>query len=438
MERASTHGDCAVTTQRRKLLWRAVKLYAVIPTAVIASFVVLAALSIVADEASWGPVESLRKAVSDVIGAQAATTTLQAVAGGLVTVTSITFSVLLLAVQQTASSLSPVVFNQWVRRRTNQVFLGFFVGLALYAFVVLVFVRRSTPPVLGASIATGLTVVALLFLVVLVYATIEQMRPSSVTKLIRDRTLLAREREAALVSRTRRVAESGFDAVAGGHVETMGHINEIDLNLIARALERLPEGEVRLYVSLGDFAVFGQRLFDVLDGDETAAREVAAEVCDAFVISPHRDLDADATTGIDELANIAWTNGSTSRHNPQVARTALNQLEDIAMHWLLADPCAEAAPDLLRIVYPDNDLDRLLDTFYSLVLVSQESHQHVLARDVLEAYARMLERADGATLERLLRDLDVADGVLDRMPPSPMLDEARHRLDSARERALVG
>lgn len=44
-------------------------------------------------------------------------------ATGLVTVTSITFSLLLLAVQQTASSLSPVVFDQFVRRRSNQIYL---------------------------------------------------------------------------------------------------------------------------------------------------------------------------------------------------------------------------------------------------------------------------------------------------------------------------
>lgn len=64
-------------------------------------------------------------------------TALQAIATGVVTVASISLSVLLLAVQQTTSSLSPVVLDQFIRRRGNQAFLGFFIGLALFAYVVM-------------------------------------------------------------------------------------------------------------------------------------------------------------------------------------------------------------------------------------------------------------------------------------------------------------
>lgn len=101
------------------------------PTVVVGCFVALAVLTALADRSHGGALGSLRSAVATVIGRKAASTTLQAVATGIVTVTAITFSVLLLAVQQTASSLSPVVFDQFVRRRSNQIFFGFFVGLEL-------------------------------------------------------------------------------------------------------------------------------------------------------------------------------------------------------------------------------------------------------------------------------------------------------------------
>jgi len=103
-----------------------------VPLAVVAAFVVAAVVSIFLDQ-SHASLRGLRHVLGHIVGVGAATAALSAIAGGLVTVTSITFSVLLLAVQQTAASLSPVVFDQFVRRRANQVYLGYFVGLGIYA-----------------------------------------------------------------------------------------------------------------------------------------------------------------------------------------------------------------------------------------------------------------------------------------------------------------
>jgi hypothetical protein len=164
---------------------RAFREFAATPMLVMFGFAVLAGVSIAGDQAHLAGLDAVRRALSHVIGKQASTTTLQAIATGLITVTSITFSVLLLAVQQTASTLSPVVFDQFVRRRTNQVFLGFFVGLALYAYVVMAVVQDKTPPIIGAFIATVLTVISMLLLLALVYTSIDQMRPTNVVRQIR-------------------------------------------------------------------------------------------------------------------------------------------------------------------------------------------------------------------------------------------------------------
>src|SRR5689334_12303323 len=166
---------------------------AAVPLAVIGGFAALAAMAVIGDQTdAVGVLDSARRAVAHVIGADAASAALQAVATGLVTVTSITFSVLLLAVQQTASNLSPVVFDQFLRRPLNQVLLGFFVGLSVFAYVVMAAVRDKMPPIVGAGIATVLTVVAMVLLLVLVYVTIDQMRPSTVVRQIHDRALNAR------------------------------------------------------------------------------------------------------------------------------------------------------------------------------------------------------------------------------------------------------
>lgn len=113
-------------------------------------------------------------------------------------------SILFVAVRQTGSTLSPVVFDQFMRRRSNQASFGFFLGLTLYAHVVLVAVQNNTPPVLGAGLATVLTAGALACLLMLVCSTVNQMRPANVLRQIHDRALLGRRHETDLIRNTRR------------------------------------------------------------------------------------------------------------------------------------------------------------------------------------------------------------------------------------------
>jgi hypothetical protein len=67
------------------------------------------------------------------------------------------------------------------------------------------------------------------------------------------------------------------------------------------------------------------------------------------------------------------------------AAEAMYCLRDIAARWLEADPARLGSGPRadLPIVYPDNDLDRICETFYSLLVVAHESQQHTQAARVL-------------------------------------------------------
>ena len=396
---------------------------------VVVAFACLAALSIVADQTqkvAW--LDDARTTAGHIVGKQAATAALEAIAGGLVTVTSITFSVLLLAVQQTASNLSPVVFDQFIRRRSNQAFLGFFVGLALFSYVVMAAVKDQTPPILGATIATLLTVVALVILLVLVFSTVGQMRPTSVIRAIHDRALTAREEEAVLLRRTRRSSISPHDVAARYRAQVTGHVTHVNLHLLESALADAGDAEICLAVTLGDHICFGDILATVLDGDFDRAESLARCVGAALSVSPQRDLAHDPTTGIDELSNIAWTSGSSSKQNPEVAREALYALQDLAARWF-----DDGAPDgstsfdspPIAVVYQDTDRDRLLDALHALLVVAHESHQTLLAATVVDAYSALLQRVDAPARKRLRSDLTAAAALLDAVPASPALERAR-------------
>jgi uncharacterized membrane protein len=414
---------------RPRRWWRAFRELAGVPVLVVLAFCCLAVVSIIADQTrAVGLLDAARTAAGHVVGKQAATAALQAIATGLVTVTSITFSVLLLAVQQTASNLSPVVFDQFIRRRSNQAFLGFFVGLALFAYVVMTAVKDSTPPILGATIASVLTVVALAILLVLVFSTVAQMRPTSVVRAIHDRTLAAREEEAVLLRRTRRESTSGHDVAVVYRARVTGYVTHLDLRLLATALEDGGDAEICLTVTLGDHVCYGDTLATVLDGDLDRAESLARRVAPALSVSPQRDLAHDPTTGIDELSNIAWTSGSTSKQNPEVAREALYALQDLAARWFPDEPTAgSAAVDEppIAVVYRDTDRDRLFDVLHAMLVVAHESHQTLFAASVVDVYSALLQRVDAPARDRLRADLGAAGALLDAIPASPALDHAR-------------
>ncbi|MFI7427673.1 DUF2254 family protein [Micromonospora sp. NPDC049836] len=419
------------TGGRARQRWaRGLREFAGLPLLIVAAFLLLAVASIVADQTHTPGVDRFRSLLGQVIGRESATTALQAVATGLVTVTSITFSVLLLAVQQTAASLSPVVFDQFVRRRINQALLGFFVGLTMYAYVVVTAVPGDTAPIIGAALATGLTALALVGLLMLVYTTIDQMRPVNVLRQIRDRTLEARHRELPLIVRTRRTGASPHPVAATYRSTATGYVTHIDLDRLDRALRQLPGAEIHLHVTLGGHLAFGDVVATVRHDDPGDADRVAHEVGPAVVIGATPDLDSDATTGIEELANIAWTSGSTAKHNPETARRAIHALQDVAARWIAAG-APEAEDRRFAVVYPDGDLDRVLDVFYSLLVVAHESQQHMTAVQVLEAYGSLLGLAGDALRDRLREDLGMAGPLLDQIPTSPALRRARQRLDSA-------
>lgn len=423
------------------LIRRAFREFALVPTLVVLAFVVLAVVSIIADEGHVPALHGVRQATGHVIGSKSASTALQAIATGLLTVTSITFSVLLLAAQQTASNLSPVVFDQFVRRRINQVLLGFFVGLCVFAYLVMA-AQTSTPPVVGAAIATLLTVVAMVLLLVLIYVTVDQMRPANVLRQIHRQTLKARRLQAPLRCCTLRAPRRTTGVTARYRSDQTGFVTGIDIQSLARALERAPRAEIRLGVTLGQAVTYGDVIATVHDDDEGVARSLAHDIRAGILLDQWRDISRDATTGVAEITNIAWTSGSTSKHSPQVARQGLDILKDLTARRLDEDDAdgrdeddgrdeadGRDADPPLSVVYPDTYLDQLLDSIYGLLVVAHESHQHLTAAHVLDAYRALLPQAPPDVRHRVLADLARGRILLDQLPTSAMLDDARAALE---------
>ncbi len=381
-------------------LWQTVRRafveFLAIPSAVIAGFVLLALVTFLIDEwrmqgASASP-DEWHGLFSD---AQATRDFISVIAASIITVTSITLSLLLIAVQQGASALTTQVFDQFLRRRSNQFYFGFFIGLALYSLIVLASINPAHRPTVGVALAGLLTAAALYALILLVYTTIDEMRPVVILRSIHDHTLLARQCQRELLQHTKRSPRLTGVPDAKVTAAHNGFMTRIDIASLARAAG--DRAEIVVLKSIGDYVAFGDPIAEIrvastiedMSSLEDAVRKAA-------VLEEQRDLDTDPTFGVQQIAIIGWTSISTAKSNPDPGLLAIQNLRDLLARWLHDDAAfgdgGGYADPASPVVYFDDLPNILMRAFESLAVVASESMQHQNAAAIYRTFAGQFHR----------------------------------------------
>src|SRR5687767_12169889 len=338
---------------------RAFSEFLLVPSCLIAGFLLLSAVTFVLDRGDHAWLEPLKEFLhsSFLIEEQATRDLLGTIASGLITITSITISLLLIALQQSASALTHQAYDQFLRNWQNQVYFGIFVGLSLYTLVTLGTVGPLNP-VIGAGVALLSTIVALYLLLVLFYTTVDQMRPVVIIEAIHDHVLAARERQLPLLRATRRTprlpAAGGVPVTAVSH----GFVTGIDVPAIREAVRATGgDAEVVMRVTLGAYVVFGQELAEVRASRRDDAIAVGGILEDAIAREGKRDIGSDPLDGIEELETIGWTSISTAQSDPDAGVLTIYGLRDILARWAGA---AQTLDEAAVLVYEDDVLARLV------------------------------------------------------------------------------
>jgi len=385
-----------------------------LPSLIIVGFLALAVGTTILDHSQAEWIAPFRATLVDLLfrDRQATSDLLTTIAGSIITVTSITFSLLLLAVQQAANALTPEAYDQFLLRRINQTYFGFFVGVAVYALIILATMAGPYNPVFGATVALLLTITSLLILILLLYTTINQMRPVVVIDMIHDRILTARKHQHSLLRRTRREALGAGPAIEAVTASTYGYIVRLDIDAVGEAAAAAGEVEVTMLVCIGSYVAFQDTVAEVRASSQEAATNVAEVVSGAIHVEEQRDLDTDPGYGIDQLAIIGWTSVSTAKSNPSPGTLVLHSLRDVLARWSTeemdgADDIEE--PTLVPVVYKDEMFPRLFDAFETLAVVASESMQPQTAAEFYRTFTIMFNRVPTAWQSRvedlLLRSL---------------------------------
>lgn len=420
----------------RETLRQSLSTFLALPTAVIMAFLLLALGTYALDQSKVAALSPLREFMeAHVFGdAEATSNLLGTIAGGVITITSITFSLLLVALQQSASSMTHEVFDQFLNRRLNQLYFGFFVGMTLFTLVTLATVDPPFNPIFGATVALVLVIAALYILLLLISSTITQMRPTEIIRSIHDYILGARERQLPIIRKTYRSPTLPAANAVLVTATLEGFMTGVDLDAIARSIEQEPRPvEVVLRQPIGAYVAYQDPLAEVRAPPGADVAELVQVVQQAIRVGRERRLDNDPAYGIEQLEDIAWRSISTSQQNPSPGLITIHNLRDILARW--ATEPEDEGVERIPIVYPDNVMSRLLAAFESLAVVASEAMQHQTYAEIVRAFAltfsRLPAEQQGRVENLILRTLPaLGDHVL-----TAELDDALIALAEALERA---
>ena len=252
-------------------------------------------------------------------GADGSRGMLSSIAGSMITVAGLTFSLTLLAMAQASSQYTSRILRNFMRDRANQFVLGFFVGIFAYCLVVLRTIRGGDE---GRFIPSIAVLFGLLFaissvgvLIYFVHHIASSIQASSIISSAAEETMRAIERlfphevgEEADESET----EEAQVALEGRSWQTIpahdtGYLQDVDADRLVRfARER--EYIVRLERGLGAFVVRGSPLVSIScksEGSRKLDDDTTKELNGLFTLGHYRTIDQDVSFGVRQIVDIA-------------------------------------------------------------------------------------------------------------------------------------
>ncbi len=327
----------------------------------------------------------------------AARTVLSVIAGSLITVAGLTFSITMVVLQLAASQFSPRILRTFFGDRITQVTIGTYVGTFVYAILVLRAVgsygNAGFVPRLSVSLASLLGIAAVVLLIVFLHHVSQMIQVSHVTASI-ARDTVARAAHLYPDPCGAAVEEVGVeDPLEGWRAEPPaqvlptrpGFVQYVDLDRLAERLGGSVE-RVVILVCPGDFASVDSPIAEVWP--RTAAEACRAPLRAAVLVADERDLRQDVDFGIRQLADIAIKALSPGINDPATAVTCIGYLRAVLVFLTQRAPLpgVRSFPEQgLTMVVRRRELDESLE---SLVQIGRYARADAwVAGELLEAVA---------------------------------------------------
>jgi uncharacterized membrane protein len=294
--------------------WRSLRTsFWFVPSLIVAASIVMAVVLIGADStgrdqwlARWPRVFGA--------GAAGARGMLSTIAGSMMTVVGVTFSMVLVTLALASSQYSSRILRNFMGDRATQIVLGIFAGIFTYCLIVLRTIRGSDEgsfvPTLAVAFGVVLAIGGISVLIFFIHHIASSIQASSIIASVAEETLVAIDRlfpgklgqgpvdddDAPTLP----LPERNWQAVpAKGN----GYIQSVENATLLR-LAREHKTIVRMERGIGEFVVHDTPLAS-LALEEPPAKGIIAALQAAYSIDRHRTLEQDSAFGIRQIVDMA-------------------------------------------------------------------------------------------------------------------------------------
>ena len=286
-------------------------------------------------------------------GAEGSRQMLSTLAGSMMTVLGVTFSMTLVALTLASSQYTSRILRIFMRSRITQTTLGVFAGTFTYCLIVLRTIRSGSVvefiPGLAVFFAFVLALGSVGVLIFFIHHIASSIQASSIIASVARETYSAIDRlfpgekeqgvgegedenEEQLL---RLLNEKTWCAVPA---EESGYIQSVDSDALLR-LARDKKTILRMEHGIGDFVVQKTALAS-LALEEAPDKETVAAINAAYSVGIHRTVDQDPAFGIRQIEDIALKALSPGVNDTSTAVMCLDHLTAILAHLALL--CASA------------------------------------------------------------------------------------------------
>ena len=373
-------------------------------------------------------------------GAEGSRGLLSTIAGSMITVAGVTFSITVVALTLASSQYTSRILRNFVRNRANQTVLGVFVGVFAYCVVVLRTIRSGDEgafvpgvAVLGAVV---LAFVAIGFLIFFIHHIAASLQAASIIESVATETLHAVDRLFPDPMGEAAAGRGGEEQEPAPAPETWavipatksGYVQGIDADaLFELASER--DVVVRMEKGIGEFVIDSCPLVSVsgMSPNDETIRTLNA----AYSVDRYRTVHQDAGYGIQQIVDVALKALSPGINDTTTAINCVDYLGSILARLAVRRIESPSRSDAgrLRVINRGPTFPVLLADAFDQIRQNAEGNVAVLKR-LLQVLATVAGRTSDERRRQALRQQ--ADLVVETAERSVPLAHDRATILAAR------
>ncbi len=363
-----------------------------LPTLMAAAAALLALATIAIDNA-WIDPEGVHPWLIYSGGPEGAGRVLGVIAGSMMTVAGVVFSITIVVLAQASSQFGPRLIRNFMVVKSNQLVLGTFVATFIYSILILHSVTANGDrfvPHLSVSIDVVLSIISLGLLIYFIHNISESIRAEYIIARVRRNLAQAIERifpekdaPDASTAQERNASDYTVPTACSREAcpimaEHSGYLQAVE----QEALMTICEEEdllVHLAYRPGQFITAGSILLTVWPGHRVDA-SLAQRMNAIFILGTERTLEQDVEFAIAQLAEVAVRALSPGINDPITANTCIDwlgvSLSQLANRKMPASHLYDQA-NRLRLIRKTFDFEGLLDTAFNMIRQNSRSVEAV-------------------------------------------------------------